>query len=81
MAFAWTSPDLVRRLIAVNYAAHSSQCYVTMPWHDLDGRTWRLHDLTGPAVYDREGADLARRGLYLDMPAWGYHAFAVSHAG
>ena len=53
---------------------------MTLPWPDLDGRTWRLQDFTGPAVYDREGADLARQGLYLDMPAWGYHVFAVSHA-
>ena len=81
VAFAWTGPGPARRLVAVNYAAHQSQCYVTMPWRDLDGRTWRLQDVTGPAAYDREGADLARQGLYLDMPAWGYHAFAVSHAG
>ena len=27
------------------------------------------------------GGDLARQGLYLDMPAWGYHVFAVSPAG
>ncbi len=38
-------------------------------------------DLMGPAVYDREGGDLTRQGLYLDMPAWGYHVFAVSPAG
>ena len=81
VAFAWTGPDDARRLVAVNYAAHQSQCYVTMPWRDLDGRTWRLQDLMGPAVYDREGADLARQGLYLDMPAWGYHVFALSTRG
>jgi Alpha amylase, catalytic domain len=80
VAFAWTCPDQTRRLVAVNFAAHRGQCYLTMPWRDLDGRRWRLQDLTGPAVYDREGADLAREGLYLDMPGWGYHVFAVSHA-
>jgi hypothetical protein len=30
------------------------------------------------ATYDRDGRDLAARGLYLDMPAWGYHIFDVS---
>jgi glycosidase len=80
VVFAWTGPGPARRLVAVNYAAHQSQCYVTMPWRDLDGSTWRLQDLTGPAVYDREGADLSQKGLYLDMPAWGYHVFALSHA-
>ena len=69
-----------RRLVAVNYADHRSQCYVTMPWRDLDGPTWRLQDLVGPSVYDRRGGDLTWQGLYLDMPAWGYHVFAVSPA-
>jgi hypothetical protein len=78
VAFSWTGPGDRRRLVAVNYAPHQGQCYVTLPWADLDGRSWRLRDLTGPALYDREGGDLARRGLYLDMPAWGYHVFAVS---
>jgi hypothetical protein len=80
VAFAWTGPDERRRLVVVNYAGHPSQCYVAMPWRDLDGRTWRLRDLTGAAVYNRRGGDLAWQGLYLDMPAWGYHAFAVSPA-
>ena len=31
-----------------------------------------------PAVYDRRGDDLRARGLYLDVPAWGYHVFDVS---
>jgi glycosidase len=78
VAFAWTGADHTRRLIAVNYAAHRGQCYVTMPYPDLDGRPWRLQDLMGPAVYDREGADLSRQGLYLDVPAWASHVFAVS---
>jgi hypothetical protein len=78
VAFSWTGPGDRRRLVAVNYAPHQGQCYVTLPWADLDGRSWRLRDLMGPAVYDRQGDDLSGRGLYLDMPAWGYHVFSVS---
>jgi alpha amylase-like protein len=81
VSFSWTGPGDRRRLIAVNYADHPSQCYVSMPWRDLDGRTWRLQDLMGPAVYDRPGSDLTRQGLYLDMPPWAAHVFAVSPAG
>jgi len=77
IVFSWTGPGDSRRLVAVNYAAHWSQCHVTLPWTDLEGRAWRLQDLTGPDVYDRDGDDLARRGLYLDMPAWAFHVFAV----
>jgi len=80
VAFCWTA-GTERRLVAVNYADHQSQCYVGMPWRDLDGRTWRLQDLIGPSLYDRPGGDLTWQGLYLDMPAWGYHVFAVSPAG
>jgi hypothetical protein len=29
----------------------------------------------GPARYDRAGDELLARGLYLDMPPWGYHVF------
>jgi hypothetical protein len=50
---------------------------VVLPWGDLAGRTWRLHDRLGGAVYERDGTDLFTRGLYLDMPAWGTHAFEV----
>ena len=32
----------------------------------------------GPASYDRDGSDLASRGLYLDLPPWGYHVFEVT---
>jgi hypothetical protein len=45
---------------------------------DLGSRTWRHKGMTGHAVYDREGGGLARQGLYLDLPPWGYHVFAVS---
>ena len=81
VVFSWTVPNGPRRLVAVNYADHQSQCYVAVPWRDLDGRTWRFRDLTGPALYDRRGGDLTGQGLYLDMPEWGYHVFAVSPTG
>jgi hypothetical protein len=31
----------------------------------------------GEARYERDGNDLADRGLYLDMPEWHYHVFDV----
>jgi len=32
------------------------------------------------AVYERDGQDLLSRGLFLDLPAWGYHVFEVSES-
>jgi hypothetical protein len=81
LAFSWTGPGERRRLVAVNYAGHPSQCYVGMPWSDIRGRAWRLVDRMGEDVYERSGDDLAARGLYLDLPAWGYHVFAVTNVG
>jgi glycosidase len=78
VAFSWAGPNDERRLVTVNYSDHRSQCYVTMPWRDLDWRMWRFQDRTGSAVYDRSGSDLVREGLYLDVPPWGHHVFALS---
>lgn len=80
VAFAWTGADKKRRLVVVNYSDHHSQCYVTLPWKDLTGKTWRLRDQMSFASYDRDGQDLSARGLYLDMAPWGYHIFDVHPA-
>jgi hypothetical protein len=34
----------------------------------------------GGLAFDREGHDLDARGLYLDMPSWGYHVFELTAA-
>ncbi len=83
VAFAWSlrasaGSGEARRLVAVNYSNHPSQTYVTLPWRDLAGATVRFADRLSPAVYDRDGADLSNRGLYLDVPAWGHHVFDVT---
>jgi hypothetical protein len=77
VVWAWTEPGGGRRLVAVNYSDRRSQCYVTLPWPDLVHRDWRLSDRLGPAVYERNGQDLAESGLYLDVPAWACHVFDV----
>jgi hypothetical protein len=49
-----------------------------LPFADLDGRSVQLKDLIGAAAYERDGADLLSRGLYLDLPPWGYHVFELT---
>ncbi|MGH7252102.1 MAG: alpha-amylase family glycosyl hydrolase, partial [Nitrospiraceae bacterium] len=78
IAWSWQARGDQRRLIAVNYAGNQSQCYVRLPFPDLAGRPVRFKDLMGAASYDHDGDDLLSRGLYLDLPAWGYHVFEVS---
>ena len=75
IAWSWQRSDGDRRIVAVNYASHQSQCYVQLPFRDMAGHTVRMKDIMGPAGFDRDGSDLMERGLYLDLPPWGYHLF------
>jgi hypothetical protein len=77
IAWTWHGAGSQRRLIAVNYAGNQSQCYVRIVLPDVSGRVVHLEDLTGTATYDRNGNDLVSRGLYVDLPPWGFHVFAV----
>jgi hypothetical protein len=77
IAFHWQGNGGQRLLVAVNYASHQSQCYVRLPFEDLAGHTIRFQDWMGEAWYDRAGDTLLSTGLYLDLPAWGYHVFAM----
>ncbi len=75
IAFTWDDDAGRRLLVCVNYGSTQGQCYVGLPAEEWRGRRWRLRDLLGGACYERDGDDLAARGLYLDVPAWGGHVF------
>ena len=75
IAFAWQGPNGERLLVAVNYASNQSQCYVNLPFADLNNCSVQLRDLLSSAHYRRDGNELLERGLYLDIPPWSYHVF------
>ena len=75
VAYAWQDASSQRLVVVVNYSPHQSQCYLRLPFADLPGGAWRLEDVTGDVVYERDGDDLNARGLYLDMRPWQYHVF------
>ena len=77
IAFAWEAPAAERVLVVVNYSDHQSQARVELPFATSDTERWWLADLLGEAVYDRAGAELATQGLFVDLPAWGCHVFAL----
>jgi hypothetical protein len=80
LAYAWRLGD-ERTLACVNYGPSQGQCYVRLDEPELRGRKWLLQDRLGPARYERAGDDLSGRGLYLDLPAWGRHVFALTPLG
>jgi hypothetical protein len=77
IAHSWHLPDNGKILVVVNYAPHPGQCYLALPFSDLAATRWRFRDLMSDACYEREGDELAARGLYLDVPAWHYHVFEM----
>lgn len=78
LVYAWEGLDGYRIIVAVNYAAHASQCNVLLPFSDLNGNTIYLNDLMGSAAYNYKGNELVSKGLFLDMPAWAYHVFEMA---
>ena len=73
VAFAWSGANGARYLIAVNYAAHTSQCRLQLPWAELGAERASLVDRLHDVTYERDVAELRARGLYVELPAWGYH--------
>jgi hypothetical protein len=66
-----------RILACVNYGPTRGQCHAEAGFPGLERSRVVLADLMGPDRFERDGAELAGRGLYLDMPAWGIHVFEV----
>jgi len=70
ITFAWQRGTGERLIVAVNYSPIQSQGHVRLPFADLAGKSWRLHDQLSGAHYDWNGDDLVGRGLYLDLTPW-----------
>ena len=77
VAWLWTGTAGDRWLVAVNYAANQSQCYVRLPHLAHAHGVVRFEDQMRSAGFDRDRHDLDARGLYLDLPPWGYHIFDI----
>jgi hypothetical protein len=78
IAFAWECPHAGSMLIAVNFAAHEGQARIRMPFASSAGAVYKLRDLLADKAYERSGAELSSEGLYVDLPGWGTHVFAVA---
>jgi glycosidase len=76
VAWSWQGGDGQRLLVAVNYSPSQGQCYVRLP-SDAAPVTVRLNDRMSEATYDRAGGEMVSKGLYLDLPPWGYHVFEM----
>jgi glycosidase len=76
----WSGDDGKWIFVLVNYANSQGHCYVPLPFSEMQGKRYILRDLLSSTSYERDGDVLTKQGLYLDMPAWGYHVFEVLEA-
>ena len=77
IAYAWHAPEGGRHVIVVNTSDHQGQCRLRLPFAGLAGRHFRLVDVMGSEVYQREGDALNNPGLYVDLGPWGCNVFKV----
>jgi hypothetical protein len=66
-----------RHLVVVNLSGRPAQARIPLDWPDLPGRSWRLTDLLGPGVFERDGGELASPGLFVDLGPWQFHLLAL----
>ncbi len=78
LAFCWHGGNGCVRFIVVNYSPHSSQCYVAVPLEEVEGPSLEFRDLMSEAVYVRDRQGLATKGMYIDLPGYGFYVFSVS---
>lgn len=64
-----------RYLAVINYSKTQSQCYVYLDLVGLKAKNVLFKDLLGSVEYVRSIDEITSRGLYLDMPAYGFHLF------
>ena len=72
VAWCWSQNES-RYLIVVNLLEDQSQARIHLPWNDLAAKTWRLVDLMSGDVFQRDGDEMNKSGLYVDLPGWRFY--------
>jgi len=79
LGFRWQLRGEVR-VVVVNYAPLTGQCYMDIELEGLEGTTLEFRDLMTRAVFMRERQALLAKGMYFDLPPYGFHIFDVKPA-
>jgi len=72
LAWTWTTENS-HCLIIVNLSETQSQSRIKIAWPGLKDQLWRLNDVFQSTSFERDGTELEQEGLYVDLPAWGFH--------
>jgi len=76
IAFSWCYQD-IKILAIVNYASYEGQALIRLPFVGMEGQAFYLREIFNDEIYQRDGTELVQRGLYVDLPGWGYHLFEL----
>ncbi len=76
LAWCWRKEE-ERSLIVINLSPGRSQGLVQVPWNELAGLNWHLKDLLSGENFERNGSEMLRPGLYVDLEGWKVHFFKV----
>jgi hypothetical protein len=74
VSWTWQNGDSCC-LIVVNLSGSFSQGLIKVVWDEMGERTGQLEDVFTSAVYEGDEREMAMPGLYVELPAWGYHFF------
>jgi Alpha amylase, catalytic domain len=77
LGWCWRHHE-ARHLVVVNLSEQRSQAQVRLPWDELAGSRWWLADPLNGDLYERDGDEMRDPGLYVDLPAWGFHFLELS---
>jgi alpha amylase-like protein len=80
VAWGWSGRD-GRHVVVVNLSDAPAQARVRVPWDDLATRSWTLTDRLDEQRFTRDGAAMAREGLYVGLDGWEAHFLAFAPAG
>jgi hypothetical protein len=78
--FAWAWDDgkqAARHLVVINFSSAQAQGQVRFPWSDTHEHVWRLRDQLRGLEFERQGSEMAERGLFVDLEPWACYVFEV----
>jgi len=74
IAFSWEYQE--SKVVAiVNYSSFGGQALIRFPFDEIVEQKVLLKEIFKEDTYQRDGTELTQRGLYVDLPGWGYHLF------
>lgn len=81
ISYGWHASDGSRYVVVVNYSDHQGQCRLRLPFSGLAGLQFRLSEMMGSKVDQRDGDTLTYPGLYIDLGAWHFNFFKLESIG